>query len=38
VVATITGDGFERIADEELAARYVTLLEQVADGRGGASS
>lgn len=38
VVATITGDGFERIADEELAARYVTLLEQVSDVRGGVST
>jgi proteasome beta subunit len=38
VVATITGDGFQRIADDELAARYVTLLEQVAEGRGGVSS
>jgi proteasome beta subunit len=38
VVATITGDGFERIADDELAARYVTLLEQVADVRGGVST
>ena len=38
VVATITGEGFQRIADDELATRYVTLLEQVAEGRGGVSS
>jgi proteasome beta subunit len=34
VVATITADGFERIDDEDLRARYVSLLERVADERG----
>ena len=34
VVATITADGFERIDDEALRARYVSLLERVADERG----
>jgi proteasome beta subunit len=34
VVATITADGFERVDDEALRARYVSLLERVADERG----
>jgi len=33
VVATITGDGFRRIDDDELAARFVALLERLASER-----
>jgi proteasome beta subunit len=38
VVATISADGFQRIEDEDLRARYVRILEQVATQRGGAES
>lgn len=37
VVATISAGGFERIDDEDLAARYVALLEQLALERGARS-
>lgn len=37
VVATISAGGFERIDDEDLAARYVALLEQLATERGARS-
>lgn len=40
VVATISADGFERVADDDLRTRYQTLFEQLEDERssGGASS
>jgi proteasome beta subunit len=38
VVATITAQGFERIGDDDLQARYVALLERIAAERGGESS
>jgi proteasome beta subunit len=38
VVATITADGFERLADDDLRERYVALLDRLADERGGESS
>lgn len=31
VVATIEADGWERIEDDDLAARYATIIQQVAD-------
>ena len=39
-VATISADGFERVADDDLRTRYQTLFEQLEDERssGGASS
>ena len=37
VVATISAGGFERIADEEIAERYVALLERLAQERGASS-
>jgi proteasome beta subunit len=38
VVATITGQGFERLDDEELHGRYRELLDRLAAERGGAPS
>lgn len=38
VVATISADGFQRVPDDDLRRRYVTMLEQVATERGGATS
>ena len=35
VVATITADGFQRVPDDDLQARYVALLERIVDERGG---
>ncbi len=37
VVATITEAGFDRLPDDDLAARYVQLLERIATDRGGES-
>jgi proteasome beta subunit len=38
VVATITADGFERLADDDLRDRYVALLDRLATERGGETS
>ena len=38
VVATISAEGYERIDDADLAARYATLLERIEADRGGAQS
>jgi proteasome beta subunit len=38
VVATISAEGFQRVEDDDLRARYVTILDQVATQRGGADS
>jgi len=38
VVATISAQGYERVDDADLAARYVELLERIAVERGGAPS
>ena len=35
VVATITAEGFERIADDDLQARFVALLDRISEVRGG---
>ncbi|MSW99765.1 MAG: proteasome subunit beta [Actinobacteria bacterium] len=35
VVATISSSGFERLADDDLEARYLSILAQVATERGG---
>lgn len=38
VVATISAEGYERVADDELRARYERILDQIATERGGATS
>lgn len=35
VIATITADGFDRIADEEIAERFARLLEVISDRESG---
>lgn len=37
VIATITGDGYERVADEELASRFEALIEDIRTARSTAA-